>query len=235
MREAKINQIKYMRLLLMLMLAVQNTLPYGIKRVSGYSAASTIGEGIPIGNDKTKLGKLVILMTPTYRNQMLIWDFTNFKTTNPPVSVISNTSNAFINDSNAFNLINNNVLVYTSGSNAYTFCQFTPSATLNTRCTPTFQGTLRFTDAYQKITSSIVLDATGATYTTMYVCILKRNADYPHIECLLGGASPTSPLTELPIFDYNLVSDLNQNPGDFVFKVINKSIYGFRLAVSNRN
>ena len=68
----------------------------------------------------------------------------------------------------------------------------------------------------------------------MYVCMMNQINGYPFIECLQGGSTPSSPLTSLSTFSCENKSDLNLNFGDYVLKIVNKSVYGFRLGVSGK-
>ena len=114
---------------------------------------------------------------------MPIWDFSDYKTADPPYSIISDTSSFLIENTDTFELINNEVLVYVY-NRAYTFCQFTPSPTSRTICTPTHTGSVSNTSTVKHIASSIVLDSSGSSYSTMYVCFVNTISGYPYIECL---------------------------------------------------
>ena len=109
--------------MLVVLLAAQSTLTYAIKRYPQGGAAFNHGEGIPIGLDKTKLGKLVMMMTPTYWNILVIWNFENFKTSDPANSDISNPANQAVKNSVSFSVISSNMVVYTHTSpDRYTVC-----------------------------------------------------------------------------------------------------------------
>ena len=62
---------------------------------------------------------------------------------------------------------------------------------------------------------------------------MQKQFSYPLVHCKQGGASLTAPLSSLPTFDYNTIGDLALNWDDYVIKIINKSIYGFRSQVAS--
>ena len=68
----------------------------------------------------------------------------------------------------------------------------------------------------------------------MYVCLVNRKNNFPFIECLEGGASPTSPLTMLYTHDCEGVGDLNDDFVDYAFTIVNKRMYGFRLGITGK-
>ena len=69
----------------------------------------------------------------------------------------------------------------------------------------------------------------------MYVCLVNKMFGWPFIECILGGASTTSPLTGLYKYNCKDIGDLNGDYNSYVFKVVNKSLYGFRIGALGRN
>ena len=88
MKKSKTDFKMRLTISLVLTILASHSFSFGVKRTSPLGYSASVGEGIPIGNDKTKLGQFAIHLVPNNLNILAIWNFYDIELSDPEQSII---------------------------------------------------------------------------------------------------------------------------------------------------